>query len=277
MSACANCGTEVSSNYCPECGQPARNPRGPVRQLLSEFSTLHLSLDAKLFRSLRALLLQPGHMTASYLRGERACWLHPVRLYLAVALVCFAVVKVPQPENVKVIVNGEVLGQTGEGDTEFTLDLLDRNSGLSRAAYGDRIEERAQELRDLGPRVLADRFFGSLSNAFPTISFVLLPIFGALLLLLFLRSPWLYYDHLVFSVNVQSVLLIAFMLGSLLPSATWSWLAGLAVGHSFLALRHVYRLTWWGVLWRSVPIALFYILSLFIAFLGSVLRASMAV
>lgn len=277
MNACANCGTSVTSNYCPECGQPARNPRGPVRQLLAEFSTVHLSLDAKLFRSLKVLLLEPGRMTASYLRGERAGWVHPVRLYLAVALVCFAVVEIPQPANVEVVVNGEVLGQTGEGEAMFTLDLLDRESGLSRAVYGERIGERARGLRELGPRVLADRFFGTLGRAVPTMSFVLLPIFGALLLLLFVGRGWFYYDHLVFSVHTQSVVLIVFMLGSLLPSWTWSWLAGLAAGHGFLALKHVYRLSWSGVLWRSLPLAVAYVFSLFIAFLMAVFKASTAV
>ena len=61
---CENCGAEVTQRYCGACGQ-RREP--PVHSLwhFSRVATEDLThADSRLWRTLRALLFEPGHLTA---------------------------------------------------------------------------------------------------------------------------------------------------------------------------------------------------------------------
>ncbi|HEV2078531.1 MAG TPA: DUF3667 domain-containing protein, partial [Allosphingosinicella sp.] len=69
--ACLNCGTPVTANFCPECGQQAH-----VHRTLGAFwhdiahSVLHF--EGKIWRTLPLLAWKPGELTRRYVEGERA-------------------------------------------------------------------------------------------------------------------------------------------------------------------------------------------------------------
>jgi hypothetical protein len=87
---CANCGERLLGAYCHACGQK-RLAEGDRRlgHLLRQFVEVATDLDNRVWRSLRALVFEPGRLTREYFLGRRARWIAPIPLFLAVNLVYF--------------------------------------------------------------------------------------------------------------------------------------------------------------------------------------------
>jgi hypothetical protein len=60
-----------------------------VWELLKEVSEVLTTLDSRLWRTLEFLLLRPGRLTADYLKGRRARYAPPLRLFLGASLIFF--------------------------------------------------------------------------------------------------------------------------------------------------------------------------------------------
>ena len=89
--SCANCAAELAGPFCHACGQAARDPLASVRSFAAHVTADLFSLDSRVVRSLRALLLRPGALTRSYLAGERVRHTGPLQLYLLAAALFFLV------------------------------------------------------------------------------------------------------------------------------------------------------------------------------------------
>jgi hypothetical protein len=86
---CANCGTKLQGPVCHNCGQLADEFHRPVRGLLTEIIEGLFSLDGRVARTIPNLLLRPGRITRAYLKGQRARFMPPFRLYIVASLVFF--------------------------------------------------------------------------------------------------------------------------------------------------------------------------------------------
>lgn len=92
-SVCANCGAQLTGQYCSECGQ--RHHDHPVHDFWHFFSEALEDLthaDSRLWQTLISLLFRPGLLTREFLEGRRARYLPPVRLYLVVSVIFFIIV-----------------------------------------------------------------------------------------------------------------------------------------------------------------------------------------
>ena len=90
---CRNCGARISGNYCAECGQETRIALPTARQFMREAMGRLLAFDSRLWRTLAGLLFHPGALTRAYLAGRRRYYVRPARLFLAMSLVLFAVLR----------------------------------------------------------------------------------------------------------------------------------------------------------------------------------------
>lgn len=90
--SCANCGTVLLGPYCYVCGQPERSPIRNLLALGSDALEYMLDTDSRFVRTLRDLVLRPGRLTESYLRGQRMSFVRPVRIYLVVSALLFLTV-----------------------------------------------------------------------------------------------------------------------------------------------------------------------------------------
>lgn len=88
--ACENCGTMLQGRYCHACGQSAHNPLRHVSHALEEVFESFWHLDGRVFRTLRDLLV-PGRVAANYLRGQRARYIPPLRLFIVLSVLTFFV------------------------------------------------------------------------------------------------------------------------------------------------------------------------------------------
>jgi Protein of unknown function (DUF3667) len=79
---CLNCGTLVGGRYCQVCGQENTEPKETVWTLVSHFFNDITHFDGKFFSSVKYLLTKPGFLPAEYIKGRRAGYLHPIRMYV---------------------------------------------------------------------------------------------------------------------------------------------------------------------------------------------------
>jgi hypothetical protein len=92
-SHCRNCGAVTSGNYCAHCGQETRTALPTARQFMREATGRLISWDSRLWRTLYALAFRPGFLTKVYLAGRRRFYVRPARLFLAMSLILFAVIR----------------------------------------------------------------------------------------------------------------------------------------------------------------------------------------
>jgi hypothetical protein len=89
--ACLNCGTQSVGRYCPECGQEKSDKTVCIQSLGKEFITDQFGYEARLWRTLKYLLIRPGYLTNEYIAGKRIRYLSPFRTYLFLSVAFFLV------------------------------------------------------------------------------------------------------------------------------------------------------------------------------------------
>lgn len=79
---CLNCGAVTPERYCPVCGQENIAPRQTVGHLISHFFSDITHFDGKFFITVKDLFRKPGFLSGEYMKGRRASYLDPVRMYI---------------------------------------------------------------------------------------------------------------------------------------------------------------------------------------------------
>ncbi|MEM8546518.1 MAG: DUF4286 family protein [Pseudomonadota bacterium] len=88
---CLNCGVQLTGQYCWNCGQRGNTRLISVWELIRDAVGDMFELDSRLWRTVRPLLFRPGHLTAEYLRGRRAHYMPPFRMYLILSFIFFLI------------------------------------------------------------------------------------------------------------------------------------------------------------------------------------------
>jgi len=244
-SACLNCGEKLLGEFCWRCGQEAVDLRRPMRDLASDLLDNVLNLDSKLLRTIGSLLFRPGRLTREYLAGRRAPYVRPLKVYLLAALVCFGILAIWPQGVVRVVVKPSEPGSA---------------ASQRRESASEREQTYQKALAD--SQRFADAFTSNLPRAF----FLLLPAFALLLELLYLRRGILYLDHLVFALHFHAFALLVMAVAILINTrmsprvavpigvAAWLWI----FVYLFLAMRAVYRDSWWKAGLRFAALLMLY-------------------
>lgn len=88
--ACANCGAQLSGNYCATCGQPAHVHR-TLGHMVEEFLHGLLHFDTRAWCTLPMLVFRPGTLTRDYIHGKRARFISPLAIFLLAVFTMFVV------------------------------------------------------------------------------------------------------------------------------------------------------------------------------------------
>lgn len=88
--ACANCGAELTGDYCASCGQPAHIHR-TLGHMVEEFLHGILHFDTRAWRTLPLLVFRPGKLTHAYIHGQRARYISPLAIFLLTVFTMFFV------------------------------------------------------------------------------------------------------------------------------------------------------------------------------------------
>jgi hypothetical protein len=94
---CLNCGEVLTGQHCSHCGQPATVRVLSLWGLTKDVVGDLLDVDSRVWRTLWPLAFRPGLLTQEFLRGRRASYTPPFRMYLVLSLVFFVLASLSDP------------------------------------------------------------------------------------------------------------------------------------------------------------------------------------
>jgi len=252
MPTCRNCGAELHGHFCHACGQKAAAAAVSLRELVHEVihEFAHLD-DSKIVQTLKLLLFKPGELTAEFLRGRRARYVPPLRLYLVCSLLFFALAAWSRSPFITIHMTKN--------------DIQD--SAAREAAQKEAVAQ-LEHLRD------------EMQHNTPRAMFVLMPVFGLLTWALFRRAQPYYVPHLYYAIHFHAFvfLMLAIRVGLSLGGRVGEAIGGLfplMIGpYHYIALRRVFGGTRWQIAWKGTTIVLTYI-ALIVAILVALLVMTM--
>ena len=239
---CANCGAPAGDRFCPRCGQEQHDYHRSVGSIFGEALDAFAGWDAKIPASIGLLLARPGRLTNEFLRGRRARYLRPLRLYLLLSLAFFVTLRYEAARSKSRVVkiddvvatetptprratgaSSSALEEAAEG---FREGLRAREQGASvidTARMGDFLKRRpAAERRGLGawfkytfktrileigrlPPEQRDRAMReAVVGKLGNLAICLVPLFALLLRLLWFRARLFYAEHFVVALHTHA-------------------------------------------------------------------------
>jgi hypothetical protein len=216
---CLNCGALVTGKHCAECGQAGDVHVLSMREVAGDITHSLLHLDSRVWQTLKLLILKPGELTREFIAGRHQAYLPPVRLYLAVSILFFALsALLPDTEFAQVNDEGETIVAPGNAAAELSEDVRKEltKAGVNPATINKITSGQGSScdinltLPLIGPigaslsraceKITADggaRLFERFTDTAPGLMFVFLPLMAAVALLFYRRPRRLYAEHLV--------------------------------------------------------------------------------
>ena len=264
---CTNCGDPTVGNFCPNCGQRKVEVRVSTRRMLLEALDDQFSLNSALPRTLGALFFRPGRLTREYVDGRIVRYIPPLRLYLFASLVFFLVLSlVPEvrrmgfvrmdgapvtSDSTGVRADSAAAGDSTAADSAAARDTVPKDwakeidfrtpiPAVNRAARA-----KLDQLDDMPPAQAMNQLMAEYLERAPAMMIAFLPVFAAVLKLLYIRRRRFYVEHFVFALHVHA---FAFVTGTAMLLLRWQWLelalmAWLFV-YIYLAMKAFYAQGW---------------------------------
>lgn len=223
MRECKNCGHRDNGNYCSNCGQSFSELKRPLKQLLGDLVGA-INFDASFFRTMGPFLFKPGFLAREYLEGRRKKYMSPVRLYLFLSIFFFFIARISTHQSTS---TGDFASATSLSDTALTviardsvlMDSLAADTlGLSsvpKIVLGDSTLNKREKRLNAGLKTATEnpaQYLDELLEILSYALFLLMPLFAAILMLLYIRRKRFYIEHLLFSLNMHSFTLLIFAL-----------------------------------------------------------------
>lgn len=195
---CVTCSAELRGRYCHECGErvvTAADMR--VRRFVADTLEGAFDLDSRVWRTARALVARPGHLTAEHMCGRRRPYLGPLQVFLFANLLFFGTLT------------------TIGGFNTFTTTLSNHLSMDGYGAHARRlVEERA--VSDTPEREEYQRRFDETTPRYANSMIILLvPLLAGVLFVLYGGRRFMVH-HLVFALHFYAWLLLLLIALSLI-------------------------------------------------------------
>jgi len=268
VSHCRSCNATVTDNFCAKCGEPTHAHVPSAGEFVHEFVGHYVALEGKLWQTLKLLVLRPGQLTTEFLAGRRMPYIPPLRLYLTLSLVLFALIKIFSIDLPEVVIDDKgfgakyVHGAAGDyapgtrpaaivevqfqDEKNAVLDgSLTVNEKVQRAiaAVGKVNPDWQHNLNNFIKQPDKDKA-DALNHGFlayvPYMLIGALPLFALYLKLIYFRSSFRYGEHLVFALHSNS---LAFLIASLMIVVPGS--VGWAVMAFYLSGKGLPAVTAW--------------------------------
>lgn len=242
----------------------------PIRAILSELWGGLFAVDSRFWETLRVLLFRPGFLTRAYNDGQRIRYVRPLRLYIITSLILFTVVNTldlqvvrfndassaqTQPDTTAIPAPAPVL------DTNASADTVATTSNLGWIFMSEAMRQVDSVNRDFITRL-------------PQVMFVLVPLFGWLVMVFYRKAKLFYTEHLIFALHTHVFAYIMFTLaglwGLLFEDGEPAFFVLAVPLYVYLSLRRVYREGRVRTLFKLGGVLVIYLLFLFFGMLLTV-------
>ena len=288
---CLNCGQPTPHAFCAHCGQANTDHRESLHELAGEVAQELFQLDSRAAHTVVPFLFQPGTLTREYNAGRRVRYSSPLRILLVFSVAYFFTLSVlPMTGHLYVEPHGIGLvyrpSHVTDGGVDASVDEIDVDTG--ELPTDELVSFRADEAGDGGTpnwvsaaRERASAAWGArspeertrhlLDNLVGTASkllFLLLPIFGLLLALIFRKPRRFYVEHLVFAMHYHAYVFLLLIAGYFVPGMAPA-LVLVALGYLVVALRTTYARSWMQTSFRALLLVGLYVVILLLALVAT--------
>lgn len=181
---CGNCSALLTGPYCSQCGEKKLTAKDySLSHFAEETLDVFTHLDSKFLRTLKVLFTKPGELSNAYFRGGRSRYTKPLTVFVIINIIFFIV----QPH-------------TG-------LLRYKYNNYMNSPAYSARVREHLLSTKE-PEQTYATRFNANLHNQKKSLLIVSVPLLALAMAVLFIGTRRRYAEHLVFSVQVYTFLLV---------------------------------------------------------------------
>jgi hypothetical protein len=286
---CLNCGDATRGNFCPMCGQRKVEVRISLRRMLMEVLDDQFSVNSALPRTVGALFFRPGHLSREYVAGRIARYIPPFRLYLVSSLAFFvilslfsgfgdgsrvdlsdlavstdtAVADAPAPAAVRPD------SAAARPDSAAAKDWTENIQIRTGVADIDRLaRQKLDRFRGRTPQEAGVTLFREFMDHAPTMMFVLLPMFAAVMKLIYVRRKRFYVEHFVFAMHVHAFVFLNFALQIIVRNKPFGdvmdvWM----LIYIFWAMKRFYAQGWFRTLLKYCLAGFVYMTILGVAFI----------
>lgn len=292
--SCPNCGSKwkAGAEYCYKCGQDNKSYHKSFGHLLLEFLETWLHFDTKAFRTFKVMFLHPGQLTVDFLDGKRARYVPPFRLYIFLSVIYFFLLAMihtsgDSPGSIRVIYDGQdaisldSITQSGLNEKGVTIGYPAEISSLADTlglspSVKNVIENKFIQLIDKLSSITPEKVEYQLINTFSKALFLLMPIFALFLKVLYIPQKRLYFDHLIFAIQIHSqaifLLLVALLLSLVFPNIN---LAGFSMVcilfYGFFGMKRVYGQSWGNTAFKFALLFFSYSITMVLGFVASLI------
>lgn len=222
---CPNCGTPAQDTFCSRCGETIIVHSPSASEFLHEFVGHYVALEGKLWQTLRLLVSRPGQLTAEHLRGRRIPYINPLRLYLTLSLLVFALIRLVGIELPQVTLDSKSIGfsyahtisdptRPGKPITGTLYVQVSESSGgdlgglratlTLLGSVNKNWTTHVRSFMEASPQEKAELLNHGFMANLPYMLIGALPLLALYLKLMYWRSRRHYGEHLVFALHVTA-------------------------------------------------------------------------
>jgi hypothetical protein len=294
---CLNCGAVLKSDFkfCSVCGQENKDRRLPLITLIKDFLGDYFNLDSKIFRSLIPLIFKPGFLTIEFNSGKRMKYIHPLRMYIFISIVYFFVAGITKPlsdnsdeqkqisntvdttaDNLSVSLKTGMVNFSFSG-SKFSYELDDLED-ISRDEEKTKTFLDSMGLQKTPAKIFITKIFlrqvvkfkkqqESFSSYFmrniSIIMFFLMPLFAAIVMLIYRKTKRYYIEHLIFSFHFHSFVFLISIITEFADNKIMEMMVvSLTFTYLFIGLAKVYPQSFFRTLFRGMAVCLLYLAGL---------------
>jgi hypothetical protein len=250
---CPSCNTEFKGVYCYRCGERQLDQK--QRSLKYLFASLFESftdLDGKLWRTLKLFILEPGKLSLLHHQGVRKNYLKPITLFLFISIIFF------------------IFTPT----TDFNLSLNDQlNLQPIYSEWLSSVIEKQLNTMGKSEKEIAVSYNLLSPVIAKTLFFINIPILSIGILLLNYKKKFVYLDHFIYSLYINSFILflpliiasLFYILGLFLPELpgiiSTLMIIGVILTFLFLSQKNMYGNSNWVAAFKTLGLFIFIILT----------------
>lgn len=268
---CLNCHDHYTGSFCPRCGQPATTTRFSWKVAVASFINAYGLGERGMFRTMGELLLRPGYLILDYLRGMRASYFAPFKMYFLLFAVSLLVT---HGLNIK---GGDF---SFSDDFESAVQEVREEEQAEKAAKAD-MEASGDDNKEISDtNRIREILYGvfekavHFANKYPALNILLLLVMMSGILFFFFRRcpniPDMRYSEffvtLLYTTNMYTIYSIVFDFFCL------GKLSSYAIFLTIIPLKQVSGFSWWRTILKfAVAFVIILVLLILFIILGAIL------
>ncbi|MFT4863721.1 MAG: hypothetical protein ACI95C_002955 [Pseudohongiellaceae bacterium] len=274
---CSNCRCPLQGDFCSACGQPDKDVKRPLLNLLKELVDVIFELDGRAYRTVLFLFARPGFLSKEYVEGRRASYTPPLRLFLILSILLFFSISFNNfidglDTSVANLETAAAASPIGVGDSQTSPSVGDATDGDATPSGATDDEEIASDLQEIEavitelvlPLISADansrlinfiisqtetnyrriredpsEFISDSLEYITAFLLLMMPLMAVIQKILYIRSKHFYVEHFILTLHNHTFLVLVALISFPLGAAESSsvWIINWPAGLLSIAMN----------------------------------------